>query len=303
MHKVDIRTRLSETDDWLDFSTLSLFMRCPRQYFWRVRKSIDKAESPALQFGSAIHAALALWHKNKNDDEAYKEFIKEVACITIEDPKRNASVGLSVLNDYFERWRIESYETIETEIGFAFDVAYHNIIEGKPKSFIFIGKIDRYINGPMGKMVFETKTTTIAGERWMLRGKPNLQIDGYVSAIATLTGECPAGGVLDIIHIHEDPKKRKPIGRIITMRSAEDVDKWSKNVSEWFTQIKLCDSSNFYPMNTETCVPLMGFTCGYIELCNMYPNPPQEDILLPDSFSIKKWHPYESVVNEGVKNG
>ena len=302
MHKIDIRTRLSETDHWLDFSTLSLFMRCPRQYFWRVRKFIDKADTPALQFGTAIHAALALWHKNKDDREALHEFMKEVASITIEDPKRNATVGIEVLQEYFDRWRIESYTTLDTEIGFAIDVASLDILTNKPINFIFIGKIDRYIDGPMGKMVFETKTTTIAGDRWMLRGKPNLQIDGYVAAIYALTGDMPAGGVLDVIHIHDQASKRKSIGRIITMRDKTDVEKWSRNISHWFSQIKICDDLEFYPMNTECCVPLMGFSCGYLELCNMYPQPPKDDILLPDSFAIKKWHPYESVVND-LKGG
>lgn len=298
MHQEHMGVEVKDEDEWIDFSSLSTFMDCPRKYFWNVKNHIKSADSTALQFGSSIHAALASWHIDKDDEKANQIFIEAVKVIIKDDIKRNAHVGLSILHDYYERWRIENYQTIQTEIGFAVDMEYYDYFEDCIKPFFFIGKVDRYINTPFGKMIMETKTTSIAGDRWLMRGKPNLQIDGYVSAISIITGENIVGGILDIIHVHEDSKKRKAIGRVITMRTKEDIDLWAKNVSEWYSQIALCNASHFFPMNSNTCVPLVGYTCNYLPLCQKYPFPPKNNIELPDDFIINEWHPYKKEIEK-----
>ena len=148
-------------------------------------------------------------------------------------------------------------------------------------------------------MVNETKTSQIIGKRWQFRGKPNLQIDGYISAAYLLTGEMPHGGILDVIPIKKEPlKKENAPFRIITTRTKDDVSRWVENVSVWYRHKVDYESQGFFPMNTDACVPLVGFSCDYPSLCKLYPDPHDiDDIELPDAYKREEWAPYEELMS------
>ena len=278
---------------WLDFSSLSMFMRCPRSYFWRSRMNLTSGSSNALINGKAYHEGISTYHEAKfkgiSHEEAKVVALKVVEPIMAEirddDPVRNITVAHETLWSYFDRWRDEPYSTIETEIGFAVDLIH----------FVFVGKIDRYVGSPMGKMIMETKTTSIVGDRWFQRGKPNLQIDGYVSAIFINTGEMPYGGVLDVIPLHKDSSKRRDAFRIITTRVESDVDHWMRNIQEWWLTLKRYDEDGIWPMNTEMCVPLLGWSCPYSTLCDMYPDLNHSGMDIPEEYRREEWHPFEEL--------
>ena len=271
---------------WLDYSSLVMLMSCPRKYYWKVVKEISSSEEPAaLINGEAYHEAKATYLKLKKagigshsewKDKALESMIPIMAQITSEDPKRNLTVAFSTMNNYFDFWRDEPYEVIEVEVKFAVDMI----------SFVFVGRIDSIKRHPsFGKLVEETKTTTVVGKRWENRVKPNLQLDGYYSAMYILTGEVYGGGILDIIPV--DEKLKQPPLRFITPRTLEDVKDWTSNIQEWWITLSRYKESGIFPQNTETCYPILGYNCEYTTLCGMYPHPySMDEIEIPGEYHI-----------------
>lgn len=287
--------QITKDKPWVDYSSLKMLCHCPRSYWWRIHQHITYGDTAALVNGKAYHKAISTYHNLVKDgcktDLAIEAGLKAMEVImrdiTIEDPRRNVTVARDTLIQYFRRWIDEPYRTIEAEVPFAIDLG----------DFMFVGSIDRIADSPFGVVVMETKTTTIVGERWGSRAKPNLQIDGYVAAVAILSGLNPYGGVLDVIPIHEDQSKRKSAFRIgPSPRSDEDIDNWLRNVREWWRV--LCDfrANNFFPQNTEVCVPILGMSCGYTILCEKYPNPFGHEVYeIPEEYRREEWVPYEEL--------
>lgn len=294
MQLVDIAQ--TETKDWLDFSLLSMFAKCPKSYYFRALKGITQAdESVALLNGKAYHEAKATFYTSLKAGAKHEEakalaitaLIKGMALIKNPDAKRNITNAIEIFNLYCEYWKNDPNETIDVEIGFAIDLI----------DFLYIGKIDRLCKSIFGLLVEETKTTQIIGNRWQLRGKPNLQIDGYVSAAYIQTGTMPYGATLDVIPITDKPGKKgtEPF-RILTTRTEQDVESWLSNIQAWWKHISYCKSMNFFPANTEACIPLLGFTCGYNLLCSKYPNPFKLDTIeLPGEYKVEFWSPLDEL--------
>ena len=283
--------------DWLDFSSTSLMLRCPMSYYWRIIRKLEKAHGKsALINGKAYHQAIDTYNTARINgmtwEMACKLGLAELPSIMAEidedHPKRNLQVAESFVQGYFTRWKDEPYKVEYVEIGFAVH------IDNGP---LFVGKIDSIKKSPMGLFVNETKTTTVVGDRWYMRGKPNLQIDSYVSAYAILTGKMPAGGILDVIPIHENASKRKDPFRVITMREEKDVDLWIQQVTEYWRMITRWRDQEFFPMNTENCVPLLGWTCEYLPLCERYPNAcKQGNLEIPEEFQRNNWAPFAELM-------
>lgn len=273
--------------EWLDYSTLKTFMHCPRAYYWQSLKHI-KTEGAALLFGSAVHASLASWFERMDRNAAFEAFSEIAKLITQEDPKRNLTTGLDILDHYMTYWEGEQYVTTKTDVPFAIEL---NTISDRP--FLYVGKIDRMITSPiLGGGIMEHKTSSIAGDRWMSRVEPNLQMEGYAAAASIVSGE-PTFGVLDIIHVHEKRTARK-FQRVI--KTKQNIEDWAMNVSWWMEQIRFFNGVNFHPKATEHCVPLIGYSCSFHTLCNLYPNPYEvTELTIPGEYKIEQWHPFDAL--------
>ncbi len=286
---------------WLDYSSLSDLMRCPRLYWWVYRNHVKSVNNAALVNGEAYHECKATYHKKILEGLTHESAKKiALACmvpimkkIRKEDKKRNLTVALETMNYYLEFWYNSEYKTYEDfiEVGFAINF----------ESFIFAGKIDRIVTSPLGLMVEETKSTTVVGTRWQYRTKPNLQIDGYVSGFFINTSKMPDGAVLDIIPVHEDSRKRQDPFRYTTMRTEADVEEWVDNIQEWWITIERYENDKVWPKNTDNCQPLTGWSCGVFDLCKKYPNPHKikgEIEVNEEQYLIEPWAPFE-VLLEG----
>lgn len=288
------------TRDWIDFSSLDLLMKCPRWYYWRAVCNITTAgTAAALVNGAAYHNAWAAFEIAKKEGKSYDEcvFAGLRAMMTTkdfvglkDDPIRNVTVATDTLQHYWKRWQMEPYKTVDVEIGFAVDIG----------ELIYIGKIDRVCDSPFGRVIMEHKTTTVLGDRWNERGRPNAQVDGYYSSYTILTGEKLYGGVLDVCPIpaHKQLKnsvKLQDPFRIIAMRGNEDIDAWIVNTNEWWRTLLRYRESNTWPMNTERCHPMMGYSCPYTTLCKQFPNPHKvpASFDIPNEYKIEKWAPFE----------
>lgn len=283
-----------ESIPWIDYSSLSSFMTCPRQYFWKHILGLRSGSSTAIINGRAYHEAIATYHmlRMKGEDHdlakvlainALAEVMEE---ITEPDPVRNLSVARYTLERYFDFYKSEVFTTRLVEVPFAIDFG----------GFHFVGKIDRVMDSPWGTIVQDTKTTTIVGERWSNRTKPNLQGDSYTSAVFILNDEEDVPSfMLDVIPIHEDPRKQKLPFRVgPSGRSQEDVDNWIWNVEDWYHSMTTCLQRGYWPQDTERCLPLLGFSCEFIPYCRQYPRGLKEGqpLEIIEGFRIEFWQPF-----------
>ena len=284
---------------WIDYSSLSTLMRCPRQYWWEYVHHIRPAgQNTSLINGTAYHEAVAAYHKLMLKGVDHEMAVEaglgamrpHMLSIRVPNDVHNLTIAETTLRNYFRQYQDEVFKTIEAEIPFAIDLG----------EFIFAGKVDAVKMWPgYGVMVNETKTSQIIGKRWQFRGKPNLQIDGYVSAVYLLSGEMPYGAILDVIPVKTEPlKKGNEPFTIITTRTKDDVNRWIENVSVWWRHKLDYEHQSFFPMNTDACVPLVGFGCDYTSLCKLYPDAhDMGDVDLPESYKKEEWAPYDELLS------
>jgi hypothetical protein len=291
--------------DWLDFSSLSTFMRCPRQYYWQNELGIRPAEdAAALGTGKAIHEAKAWYYQmraSNNAQAASKEAAliildEHMALVTNPDETRNPENIRRIMSTYFDMYEYDTSHTVSVEVPFviAFD------------GFVFVGRIDRIVDWSLGRMVEETKSTTIVGSKWGKRLYPNLQVDGYVAAEFLLTGEMPWGAQLDIVPLQKPSATGKQTKaqadywrpfRMQTTRNEADIVAWANDVQDWWSKITRCRDSNKWGRNTEACAPLLGFSCNYPLLCERYRDVPlTPEIELPGEYKVERWAPMEELL-------
>lgn len=293
---MDLIKNIPNNKPWIDYSSLSILMSCPRKYYWRVVREITSTEEKlSLINGQAYHECKAVYYKSLQKgntwdvavEDGIKALIPIMKTIKTEDKKRNLTVAVSTMLNYFQFWREEEYETLDVEVRFAVDIV----------NFILVGRIDRLVkHRAFGKLVEETKTTSIVGDRWSMRTKPNLQLDGYITGVYLSTGERPAGGVLDIIPVTEKLDK-KPM-RYITVRTESDVEDYIANIQEWWFTLMRYRDTGIYPQNTDQCYPLVGFTCEYATLCNLISHPHKiKELAIPAEYKVEPWMPFSELSN------
>ena len=290
---------------WIDYSSLSNLMKCPRSYYWSTVRSIQTLPSGPLVFGTACHDCKDAYYTHKLQgaqhptcmDAGIKKIREAFATEGphIDDPIHNIQVCVDTMERYFETHKAEACTTISTESGFVLDL----------EEFCYVGKIDRQVNVSMlGECVEETKTTKIVGERWTQRTRPFLQGDGYVAAKTIITGKKPWGLILDIIPKPRATKTKglvhTPAFRIPSARTEEDIEMFLADLSFWWDTKKRYEDAGFWPRNTESCSPLTGYSCWYRPLCLMYPNPFKlQELKIPGEYEIREWAPFEELLQGG----
>ena len=220
-------------------------------------------------------------------EETCNKFIVDYgAAIEGMEPNNGRSIedGVYALLKYIGRWQDETYTTIQTEIGFVVDLG----------DLFYCGRIDRYIDThSFGKMPLEMKSTGLPWN-WSLKGNPNLQIEGCMMGIYANTGEMPMGGVLDILPAGNPKVKKVEPERYITFRSKQQMEIWLRNIQAWWKTLCSYREQGYWPQNTETCVPLLGYQCEYIPLCQNWP----DGIIngdIPTQFIKQEWKPFDSI--------
>jgi hypothetical protein len=280
--------------EWLDYSSLVELMRCPRAFQWRCEKHLALPPNIKMRRGSGIHKALSIYYSSTSNDRAKKAldtYLQTFSAEEMNEPtlKKEIDNGVLALLKYFKRWERETYTTISTEIGFAFDA----------KEFTYVGVIDRFVDTrQFGRMPLETKSTG-SPYNWGLRTKPNLQIEGYMIGIYALTGELPLGGILDVIPVGSRCDKIEP-ERYIGMRTKDELDIWLINVQSWWHNLCSYREHKFFPQNTEECIPLVGFQCDYIPLCQKYPKGVEGEMEPEGEFVYTPWTPYPDLQKGGI---
>ena len=280
---------------WIDYSNLKTLQSCPRQYYWAVKQNLRPAgPQPALEFGGAIHEAHEAYYvariAGSPDQEARQQakqaMLPKLANLDGSDPVYNQTIAELSLDRYIDTHLHSPNQPLWTELGFALTIG----------EFLFVGRVDRCDMTNFGRVIYDLKTSKVVGNRWDLRLEPNAQLDAYYAALSILTDEEYFGVGLDILFLHKDPSKAATPKRIFTGRTEQHVEAWLLNTSKWLDVLAAYEDSNVWPMNTETCNPLVGYSCRYQTICKKYPQPfTMSEFDLMGEYEQREWVPFEEL--------
>jgi len=95
---LDIKDLNLKVGEWVSYSQLSMYERCPKQYKYSYVLGLPRPSNPALSFGISIHAALNYFYKKLIDAKSGLEGFNEIP--TLED----------LLNLYESSWVSSGYD-------------------------------------------------------------------------------------------------------------------------------------------------------------------------------------------------
>ncbi len=296
----------------IDSSTLETYATCPTKFLnSALRKRVLNSSRAALDFGSAVHAALEERYKNGCGEAgvdvldrmlAAGNKVLDEASIPFSD-YRNKTYLEKLLKSYNAEVGVEPFDIALDANGepiierpFAEllgDVEHSNPNLPNPLPIIWTGRTDLIVKWHDGSLsTMDHKTSSMGGEGYMTEYKNNQ----------------PQLGYLYVARQHIDPSIntfiinalicRKPLANggvnfeFKRNRFFVDVDKiaeWKESVLSTIKHIILCDQLGEYPMTMKSCVGKYG-ACEYLDVCTI-PREGRLNALNSNMFRNNTWTP------------
>jgi len=275
-----------------DASAIRNFISCPCGYNYRyelglVRK--DAGPNYALDFGGDGHKSLEIWeNKQRSDVQAIQGFIQ--AFKQKEEPPGigktgkelqatySTIYGCSLLTAYFNKYRNDKREIIDTELPLA-----EELIPGVH----LVGRIDKIMRGRY--LTFADYKFTKYPDRYFTL--PNLQFMTYGFLVNKLTGE-RVTGELDLLGISKTKSPDDMLTRIPFEYTDDQMNEWRKSVIYWVEHINNCRENNYWPQSFQ-CQPYFR-DCVYAPLCQVTERS-LVDALISSMYDVSYWDPFDVV--------
>lgn len=299
-------------------SSLSLILACGRKSFYALERGlVSESSSPALVFGSAIHAALEVFYSEPKENRAlpplfnqtmddmasgkidafspdlthylYKatqKFIEKAEPLSMLEPtnKRSISNGIWLLSNYFQVHINDQYEVYCDEQGPMTERLVETIIHEDQNLVIkLFGTIDVVLKDSMTLQVLpgDHKTASQLGNDFYNRLKPNHQYTGYITLCREALGMDVNFFLVNALQVKEKPKTSRGTGpnfaRQITTRDDQDMAEF-KQTLVWAVKTYLSwRETSFWPMGQVGECSSYG-GCQYLDICAA-PNELRENII------------------------
>lgn len=256
-----------------------LFMDCPKKYYWQMVRGLQSPPSIPLVVGSAIHAALAVYHGTAQHTYVETRIDPRALSLRAVRALNEAFAYLDVHMDHFmedEKDEVNFF-TFRTLRGYVQEYAEEDpwTTLGTEQEFdleLFpgirsTGRMDGLISLNGQRLVLEHKTTSYSPEKFFAEFSNNSQVTRYCRAASLLLGS-PVHGVL--LNVLQKPSKRglgqPKFGRYIVVRTQKQIDELEEDLEVVRHFRGVCDHMGNYPKNTSTCYDY--FTqCSYHRLC------------------------------------
>lgn len=287
---------------FVDNSSIELITTCPWKAYAKIlRKRTVDSETPALRFGTHIHAALAFRYRceaiGKDFDPNIQSRViarrfERTPCES--EDWRNVSTAQAVLNEYnikyiaepFDILRLNGFPIVEKPF-----CLYAGDVDGT--KIFYIGRIDLAYRDGQHLYVLDHKTSSMLGLSYWQDVAMSEQQRGYCWALREVLGEEPLGYVINVLACRKPSKTGKAIefarNTTFTREPAGQLDEWRENmlnqVSEFLWHVK----RNIFPRHHKHCVHKYG-TCEFYSCCEL---PPQsrETALMGSPFKESDWSP------------
>lgn len=300
----------------INYSSLNIIMQCLRKAHYALDRNIGpKSENPATLFGSAIHEAMEVFYSapreerilppdyKKNfellafggevaDSDKFllyrtaKAFLKRAEPLSslVPEDKRSLLNGLWILGHYFDAYLTDPYTVYSDESGPLIERLLSKEIHSEPGLKITVfGTIDVVLENIANKQILVTdhKTSSVVGNDFYNRLKPNHQYSCYVWLAQEMLGLTTDKFMINCLQVKPKPKTARgtppTFPRQITTRTPEDIKDFKDAVVHHVKSFLKCKETGVWPIGTvEACTAYGG--CTFLQICSS-PNSIKENII------------------------
>jgi hypothetical protein len=285
-------------------SSLSLLQVCPRKFQYLIEEGYQPKEgSPPLIFGSALHQALEVFylaereqrvlpnnyeenldlmghgHTLENEEPliytATRKFINEaspLANLPASD-KRSIPNGVWILRHYFEAYINDPYTIYKHEGEPVVELRMEHTIHDSAKLKInLFGTVDAvFENQATGEIIVgDHKTTSIVGNDFYNRLKPNHQYTGYIYLAQEVLGLKTDKFLVNGLQVKPRPKTARGTAphfpRQVTTRTLDDITDFRKTVVSYVTNMLAMQEQGYFPMGSVDACANYG-ACMFLPVC------------------------------------
>ena len=296
----------------INSSSLGTMQECPRKTKYSLVDGWKpESENPAFLFGRAIHKALETFYRgelserilppfdhvelmafgqNRGDDglisRAITAFLTEAALLSAlpEGDKRSLSNGVYILWHYFKSFIDDPYVAHVDDMGPVVERPFTFRLHEEEKYVIdYFGTVDLVVRhaGTGELLVMDHKTSSVVGNDFYNRMKPNHQYTGYLLGAKRALGIETDSFLVNCLQVKERPKTSRGtpphFPRQVTTRDESDYEEFIEvvhyNVINHLASLR----DNVWPLGpTNVCANYGG--CTYLSVCSA-PKSMREGIL------------------------
>lgn len=288
----------------INSSSLALIQECMRKSLYSLKEKWTSAEEPsATVYGSAIHRALEIFYKgnpserklpsleqlelmsfgNRLENEesdlllrAFRGFLEKASALTIlpAEDKHSLQSGAYLLWNYFKSYIDDPYVAYVDDRGPFVEREFTFRLFSAPSLEIdYFGTIDLVVqNIHTGAiLVADHKTTSIVGNAFYNRLKPNHQYTGYLLGARTIFGLKTNEFFVNALQKKAKPVKPATPGphfpRQITSRDESDYEEFRDTVVTAVVSYLAALKSGVWPLgHVAVCASYGG--CRYLSVCS-----------------------------------
>lgn len=297
-------------------SSLVILQECYRKAKYALKDGYFRdVQSDSLIFGVAFHAALEEFYKADPSERVLPKHFEKLmefmgdggVCAEEQDflvlraarkfiesaqplshlpssDKRSIQNGIWILTEYFKIYKDDPYKILHDENGPIIERRIeYNLYDSKELKIDFFGTIDAVFQdihtGDI--LVADHKTTSLVGQQFYNRLKPNHQYTGYILGAKKVLGIDTNKFLVNCIEVKSKPKTSRGKGpnfpRQITSRDEEDFKEFKDTVKFYVNMYVHCLMTDTWPQGgVNACAMYSG--CQYHEICQA-PNKIKNNII------------------------
>lgn len=302
----------------INSSSVSLIQECLRKSYYNLKRVLrERDENPATLFGSAIHKAFEVFYSgkpeerelppnfarqmdlfSKGEEPTFKEdflvfraaeaFLKEAQPLSLypDHNKRSVANGMYILTEYFKTYIDDPYVILSDETGpYVEKPCAFELYEDSDMIVEYFGTVDAvFKHQKTGSiLVCDHKTSSVVGQQFYNRLKPNHQYTGYLMAARECFGLETDKFLVNCIQVKEKPKTSRGapphFPRQVTTRTEEDFEEFRKAVvscAVTLADLWHLDEKEWVLGPVNSCAMYTG--CKFLKVCSS-PKTLRENIL------------------------
>src|ERR1035437_954594 len=217
----------------INSSGMSLLRTCERKADWVLLRGFGAVDtgSPAANFGTLIHKALASYYQLPRDLHTKQSLLELWASVSLgyefgEDQKRSRDVGMKMLSAYADKYWKDPWTVVHINGKPAVELEFeHQIADG----VLYFGTIDLVVQHEDTReyAIMDHKTSSVIGKQFMNNWKPNHQMTGYIWALNEHFGKACNHAIINGLQC---AKTVQNISRIDTYRTKNDIEEFKEEV-------------------------------------------------------------------------
>lgn len=295
-----------------------MLQTCPRSFEYSyLRQRVKSSDRPALNFGGALHLALAYRYNqcgsNAVTDEQEQAINEVLSQHFLSNPQpieeyRNLEYAQQTIKGYNSLYGNEPFTVLKTGKGNPFVEASFSFPLGSVQNtpVYFSGRIDLGFSNNEGEWILDHKTSSQFGQSFEDEMAITPQLIGYCWAFQQAFGRKPLGYWVNAIRSRpptKDEKRKMEFGekgkprtdnykRLYYYVTDDMIAEWKQDTIELVSTYLWHHDKAFFPRHKKWCVGKYG-QCQYYSVCSL-PRERREWALSQNVFMDNTWSPLNS---------